>query len=147
MNYRLGSPHLQLAASPAAYTCPMSSGWPGGQDLPDPDPAGARAGRPAAGRNGPGRHGPGRPGAGTADRGRGTKALVAAGMLIVLIVFVIRNSGRVRLDFIVTSGHPRLIWLIVGCVLLGGAVGYFLGRPAGRRLHRPSGARKADPPA
>lgn len=106
----------------------MSSGWPGGQDLPDPDPPGATAGRP-----------------GTADRGRGAKALVAAGMLIVLIVFVIRNSGRVKLDFIVTSGHPRLIWLIVGCVLLGGAVGYFLGRPAGRRLHRPSGARKADP--
>lgn len=66
-------------------------------------------------------------------KGRGTKALAAAALLIVLVVFVVANSERVKLNFIVWSGHPRLIWLIVGCVLLGGAVGYFLGHPSTRR--------------
>src|SRR2546422_339025 len=53
----------------------------------------------------------------TRERGRGGKALVAAAVLVLLVVFVIRNSHQVRVDFIVTSGHPRLIWLIVVCTL------------------------------
>ena len=76
----------------------------------------------------------------TRERGRGGKALVAAAVLVLLVVFVIRNSHQVRVDFIVTSGHPRLIWLIVVCTLLGGAVGFFLGRPSSRsRRQRPGG--------
>lgn len=62
--------------------------------------------------------------------------IAAAVVLILLILFVFRNAQPVRLDFIVTSGHPRLIWLIVGCVLVGGVVGFFLGRPSGPKRHR-----------
>jgi uncharacterized integral membrane protein len=82
--------------------------------------------------------GDGRPQASKAP-GRGAKALVAAVFVILLVVFTIRNSGRVRLDFIVTSGHPRLIWLIIFCTLLGGAVGFFLGRPPRSRRQRSEG--------
>ena len=76
-----------------------------------------------------------------AQRGRGGKALAAAALLILLVVFVLRNSQQVRVDFIVTSGHPRLIWLIVVCILLGGALGFFLRRPSSRsRRQRPAGS-------
>src|SRR5207245_1536858 len=37
----------------------------------------------------------------TRERGRGGKALVAAAVLVLLVVFVIRNSHQVRVDFIV----------------------------------------------
>lgn len=73
-----------------------------------------------------------------AARTRGSKAIVASVLLVLLVVFVIRNSQPVRLDFVVVSGHPRLIWLIVGCILIGGAVGYFLGRPGKPRRPKPA---------
>lgn len=71
-------------------------------------------------------------------KGRGGRLVATAIVLILLIIFVFRNAQPVRLDFIVVSGHPRLIWLIVGCVLVGAAIGYTLGRPARPRRH-PSG--------
>jgi len=70
---------------------------------------------------------------------RGAKAIVAALVLVLLIVFVIRNSQRVSVDFIVTQGHFRLIWVIVICSILGGVVGYVLGRPPKRARHQRSG--------
>jgi uncharacterized integral membrane protein len=78
-------------------------------------------------------------------KGRGTKAVVAAILLVLVVVFVIRNSQRVTLNFIVVSGHPRLIWLIVGCVLIGGAAGFFLGRPARARPRRDGKGGKRPP--
>jgi len=63
---------------------------------------------------------------------RGAKAIVAALVIVVLIVFVIRNSQRVSVDFILTKGHFRLIWVIVICSILGGVAGYALGRPPRR---------------
>lgn len=86
-------------------------------------------------------HPPGR--APAQESRRGTKAVVAAVLLVLLIVFVIRNSQRVSIDFILAKGHPRLIWLIVACTLLGGAVGFFLGRPAGRPKRQRGGSTAA----
>lgn len=63
-------------------------------------------------------------------KSNGAKIVVAAILVVIVVVFVLRNSERVTLDFIVASGHPRLIWLILGCVLIGVGVGYFLGRPS-----------------
>ena len=71
---------------------------------------------------------------------RGAKAVVAVIALVLLVVFVIRNSQRVAVDFIVVTGHPRMIWVIVTCTILGGAVGFFLGRPARSRRQRSSGS-------
>jgi uncharacterized integral membrane protein len=94
----------------------MSAGWPD-----------ARRSSPGLGGNGA----PGTPQGSSAppDSKRGAKAIVAALVLVLLIVFVIRNSQRVSVDFIVTKGHFRLIWVIVICSILGGIVGYLLGRP------------------
>ncbi|HWD09444.1 MAG TPA: LapA family protein [Actinomycetota bacterium] len=84
----------------------------------------------------PSASGPGRPPESQA-RSRGAKIVVAAIVVVVLVIFVLKNSQPVTLDFVVTSGHPRLIWLIVGCVLIGIATGYFLGRPPRRRAPKP----------
>jgi len=71
---------------------------------------------------------------------RGAKAIVAALVLVLLVVFVIRNSQRVSVDFILIQGHFRLIWVIVICSILGGVVGYVLGRPSRGRRHRSGGS-------
>ena len=105
----------------------MSDGWPDarhtGPQAPHPD--------------GSASHPPNR---------RGAKAVVAVIALVLLVVFVIRNSQRVAVDFIVVTGHPRMIWVIVTCTILGGAVGFFLGRPARSRRHRSSGSPGRAPP-
>ncbi|MEA2501848.1 MAG: hypothetical protein QOD01_1959 [Actinomycetota bacterium] len=103
----------------------MSADWPDGRrSVPPPVgiPApGSTAGPPASPHS-----------------KRGAKAIVAALVLVLLIVFVIRNSQRVSVDFIVIQGHFRLIWVIVICSILGGVVGYLLGRPPKRTRHQRS---------
>src|SRR3982074_2922131 len=104
----------------------MSAGWPDGRrDMPpsDGNPARGGAGGPSSPRRAQ----------------RGAKAIVAALMLVLLIVVVIRNSQRVSVDFIVTQGHFRLIWVIVICSILGAIVGYLLGRPPKRARHQRKG--------
>jgi uncharacterized integral membrane protein len=105
----------------------MSAGWPGaGSGTPDGDP---ELGHP--------------PGiAHVIETRRGAKAIVAALVLLALVLFVVRNSQKVSVDFIVTKGHFRLIWVIVICSILGGLVGFLLGRPTRLRRHR-SGRSKA----
>jgi uncharacterized integral membrane protein len=111
-------------AWPRSRLAAMSAGWP--------DASGSSAG---AGGN-PARGNPlGAPG--PTESRRAAKAILAALVLMLLVVFVIRNSQRVSVDFILTKGHFRLIWVIVICSILGGIVGYLLGRPVrGRRGRR-----------
>src|SRR5207245_11115095 len=94
----------------------MSAGWP--------DP---RRSTPASGSNPvPG----GSPGSSASPESRrGAKAIVAALVLVLLIVFVIRNSQPGSADFILTQGHFRLICVIVIRSILGGLVVYSRGRP------------------
>ena len=101
----------------------MSAGWP--------DP---RRSTPASGSNPVPGSSPGS--SASPESRRGAKAIVAALVLVLLIVFVIRNSQRVSVDFILTKGHFRLIWVIVICSILGGVVGYVLGRPPRGRRQR-----------
>src|SRR5438132_5021585 len=111
----------------------MSAGWP--------DP---RRSTPASGSNPI----PGSSSGSSAspETRRGAKAVVGALVLVLLIVFVIRNSQRVSVDFILIQGHFRLIWVIVICSILGGVVGYLLGRPS-RGRHQRSGGSNSHPAA
>jgi uncharacterized integral membrane protein len=89
--------------------------------------------------------GGGRPGGPPPDemelaRRRRRKRLVRAGVIgllgLLLIIFVIQNSQHVPVRFWGFHSQPRVIWLIVGCLAIGGAVGYFIGRPGRRRTKK-----------
>ena len=64
-----------------------------------------------------------------ARRRRVTKAVIAVVVVVVLVLFIVANSQPVEADFLVFKAHPRLIWVIVTCTVLGGILGYLLGRP------------------
>jgi uncharacterized integral membrane protein len=68
---------------------------------------------------------------------RVVKAIVALAIVAVLILFIITNSQPVEVDFVFVTRHPRLIWVMFACAILGGIAGYLLGRPGRQiRLHR-----------
>lgn len=48
---------------------------------------------------------------------------------IIFITFVLQNAQPVNVHFLLFSLNIRLIWVIFGCGLLGGAAGYLIGRP------------------
>jgi uncharacterized integral membrane protein len=48
---------------------------------------------------------------------------------IVFITFVLQNAQPVNVHLLLFSVNIRLIWVIFGCALLGGAAGYVIGRP------------------
>jgi uncharacterized integral membrane protein len=48
---------------------------------------------------------------------------------VVFILFVLQNADPVDVNFLIFSLNIRLIWVIFGCGVLGGAAGYLIGRP------------------
>jgi uncharacterized integral membrane protein len=48
---------------------------------------------------------------------------------IIFITFVLQNAQPVNVHFLLFSLDIRLIWVIFGTGLLGGAAGYLIGRP------------------
>lgn len=71
-----------------------------------------------------------------ARRTRVAKSVLALVIIGALIVFVLENAEPVPIRFFVTTAHPKLIWVLVGCAVLGGIAGYLVGRPGKRtRLH------------
>jgi uncharacterized integral membrane protein len=48
---------------------------------------------------------------------------------IVFITFVLQNAQGVNVHLLLFSVNIRLIWVIFGCAVLGGAAGYVIGRP------------------
>lgn len=69
-------------------------------------------------------------------RGRLIRVLLALGIAVLLIIFIVSNAQPVAVDFVFVTRSPRLIWVMFGCAVLGGAIGYLIGRPGKRtRLH------------
>ncbi len=64
----------------------------------------------------------------THRRERLTKVAQLTLIAIVFITFVLQNADPVDVQFLF-SFNIRLIWVIVGCALLGGVAGYLIGRP------------------
>ena len=68
---------------------------------------------------------------------RVAKLLVALFIAVVLAVFIVTNSDRVPVDFVFFTRKSRLIWVMLACAILGGIVGYLVGRPGKQiRFHR-----------
>jgi uncharacterized integral membrane protein len=72
-----------------------------------------------------------------ARQARVAKVVVALGIVVLLIIFVIANSQHTAVDFVFFTRHPRLIWVMFACAVLGGIAGYLIGRPGKQvRLRR-----------
>ncbi len=73
-----------------------------------------------------------------ARRSRLGKIVVALVLVVLFILFIIRNSKPVSesngVDFVFVTADARLIWVFLVCGLIGGMVGYLLGRPS--KVHR-----------
>jgi uncharacterized integral membrane protein len=68
---------------------------------------------------------------------RVAKVLVGLALAVILIVFIVSNSQPVPVDFVFVTRRPRLIWVMFSCAVLGGILGYLIGRPGRQvRLHR-----------
>ncbi|MDP9340867.1 MAG: LapA family protein [Actinomycetota bacterium] len=78
---------------------------------------------------------------------RVAKLLVALFISVVLIVFIIQNSERVKIHYVFFTANNRLIWVMLACAILGGVVGYLIGRPGKqvRLRHRPDQEPKPKP--
>ena len=66
------------------------------------------------------------------ERARRRKAAKAITLLVLatfLILFVVQNSQPAPVDFVFFTRHPRLIWVMFGCSVAGGIIGFFIGRP------------------
>jgi uncharacterized integral membrane protein len=63
------------------------------------------------------------------QRDRLLKVAKLTAIAIVFITFVLQNAQPVNVHFLLFSLNIRLIWVIFGCGLLGGAAGYVIGRP------------------
>jgi uncharacterized integral membrane protein len=65
------------------------------------------------------------------------KVLVTLFILGVLIAFIVANSQSVVVHFVFVTRKPALIWVMFACAVLGGIVGYLIGRPGKQvRFHR-----------
>ena len=79
-----------------------------------------------------------------ARRRRAAKAVVALVIFVLLVLFIVANAQPVEVNFLFGTFHPRLIWVMVTCAVLGGVLGYLLGRPGHEAKPKKKGS--ADPP-
>jgi uncharacterized integral membrane protein len=73
---------------------------------------------------------------------RVAKLLVALFLVVVFIVFIIQNSTRTRIDYVFFHRDTRLIWIMLACGILGGIVGFLVGRPGKQVRFRRGGKDK-----
>jgi uncharacterized integral membrane protein len=62
-------------------------------------------------------------------RRRLVRTAVIAVILILVVAFVVENSQAVVVHLWFWRADIRLIWVILGCLVVGGVVGYFIARP------------------
>ena len=65
----------------------------------------------------------------THRRERLTRVFQLTLIAIVFMVFVLQNAEAVPVELLFFSLNIRLIWVIVGCGILGGIAGYVIARP------------------
>ena len=70
-----------------------------------------------------------------ARRNRLVKVLIGVLLVVLLVVFVSTNLDRTEVQFVFFTASVPLIWVMLGCALLGGVVGFLIGKP-GRQMGR-----------
>jgi uncharacterized integral membrane protein len=68
----------------------------------------------------------------------GTAIKVGAGLflLVIFILFIIQNSNPVEVNFVFFRANIRLIWVFLGCAVIGGIIAWLIGRPRRRAMKR-----------
>jgi len=69
-------------------------------------------------------------------RRRAVKTAIVMVFVAIGVALVIRNARSVQVDFLVGTGHPRLIWVILTSFCVGLIVGFGLGGPSRRFVAR-----------
>jgi uncharacterized integral membrane protein len=60
---------------------------------------------------------------------RVAKTIVLLGLLLILILFIVWNAHKVDVSFVFGTASVDLIWVMLACALLGGIIGFIVGRP------------------
>jgi uncharacterized integral membrane protein len=64
------------------------------------------------------------------------KVVLALALLVLFVIFVIQNSEPVPVSFVFTRAEIPLVWVFLGCALVGAAVAYLVGWPGRRAMRR-----------
>jgi uncharacterized integral membrane protein len=70
------------------------------------------------------------------QRSAALKVGIGLFILIIFVLFIIQNSGRVHVDFVFFTRRIRLIWVFLACALIGSLVTWLIGRPRRRAMRR-----------
>ena len=66
-----------------------------------------------------------------------TARLIGLGLIAAyLIAFVVENSKSIDVHFVFFTRRPPLIWVMFACAVLGGALGYLIGKPGQQLMLR-----------
>jgi len=57
-----------------------------------------------------------------------TRLAVAVVLAGLGTAFALLNLNHVKVNYVFGTGHPRMLFVIVFCLLLGGAIGWIAGR-------------------
>jgi uncharacterized integral membrane protein len=60
---------------------------------------------------------------------RAAKSIVLLGLITILVLFIVWNAHKVPVSFVFFTSGIGLIWVMLACAVLGGIVGFFIGRP------------------
>ncbi|HEX9377541.1 MAG TPA: LapA family protein [Actinomycetota bacterium] len=60
---------------------------------------------------------------------RVAKVIVLLVVLVILLLFVLGNSQKVKVKFVFTDSQTPLIIVMLVCAVLGGIIGFIVGRP------------------
>ena len=70
------------------------------------------------------------------DTGTAIKVGVGLLLLVIFILFIIQNSRPVEVNFVFFRADIRLIWVFLGCAVIGGIIAWLVGRPRRRAMKR-----------
>jgi uncharacterized integral membrane protein len=65
-----------------------------------------------------------------------TSAFGTVALIVVLVALILANTGRVRVSWIVGSGHASIVWMILSSAVLGWLLGILTSVSFYRRTRR-----------
>lgn len=70
------------------------------------------------------------------QRGAALKIGFGLFLLIIFVLFIIQNSDPVEVNFVFFKRNILLIWVFLGCAVIGSLVTWLVGRPRRRAMRR-----------